>query len=76
MQVLHNSRIGDFTRGGQVVIHFLRMIGQVLQKFGKAALLLYAMITIGLWFGKTTEYERYLGTRWCAAWIEIGRAHV
>lgn len=29
MQVLHNSRIGDFTRGGQVIIHFMRMIGQV-----------------------------------------------
>ena len=71
MSTLHDSKVGDFTRGGQVTIHFLRMIGQVLKKFGLAALMLYSLITVGLWFGQTTAYERYLGTRWCAAWIGV-----
>lgn len=67
MKTLHNSAVGDFTRGGQVTIHFLRMIGQVFQKFGLASVMLYGFVTMGFWFGKTTEHERYLGTRYVMA---------
>jgi hypothetical protein len=61
---LHDSSVGDFTRGGQVLIHFLRMIGQVLRKFGAALLVLYSLLTVGLWFAQTDAYARYLGIRY------------
>jgi len=76
MKSLHNSPIGDFTRGGQVTIHFLRMIGQVFQKFGLATMMLYSLITLGIWMSHTTEHERYLGVRYVASitgeWLENG----
>lgn len=67
MKSLHNSPVGDLTRGGQITIHFLRMIGQVLQKFGLAAVTLYSVSTFGLWYSQTTDYERYLGLRYLAS---------
>lgn len=70
MTQLHNTTIGDFTRGGQVTIHFLRMIGQVLSKFGQACLFLYGVATLCLWLVTTDSYDRYLGMRYVAA--EVG----
>lgn len=67
MQVLHNSRIGDFTRGGQVVIHFMRMIGQVIHKFFSAIVVLYVVMTIGIFLGITDPYDRYLAWRYAGA---------
>ncbi len=80
MKSLHNSSVGDFTRGGQVTIHFLRMIGQVIQKFGLAAVMLYSIVTFGLWHYSTTEYERYLGVRYVTSvagqWLGNGANQV
>lgn len=67
MKSLHDSAVGDFTRGGQVVIHFVRMIGQVVHQFGLAALMLYSLCAISLWFVHTEPYERYLLNRWATA---------
>ncbi len=39
--MMGGSSIGDFTRGGQVTLHFIRMIGQVVSKFGKFILGIY-----------------------------------
>lgn len=67
MSWLHDSAIGDFTRGGQLAIHFLRMIGQVVTKFGRAIIILYLFGTAALWWNVTTDYERYLGYRYAGA---------
>jgi len=67
MQALHNSRIGDFTRGGQVIIHFMRMIGQVIHKFFSAIVVLYVVMTIGIFLGITDPYDRYLAWRYAGA---------
>jgi type IV conjugative transfer system coupling protein TraD len=69
MSSLHDSSVGDFTRGGQVLLHFLRMIGQVLRKFGGALLVLYVLGTIALWLVRTDPYARYLGLRHVGASI-------
>lgn len=71
MQVLHNSKIGDFTRGGQVVIHFLRMIGQVFQKFFGAIFLLYVVTTAATWWTITDPYDRYLAFRYIGANVGV-----
>jgi hypothetical protein len=77
MQVLHNSRIGDFTRGGQVVIHFMRMIGQVIHKFFSAIVVLYVVMTIGIFLAITDPYDRYLAWRYVGAnaGLYIGNAN-
>lgn len=64
MSLLHDSSLGDVTRGGQVTLHFFRMIVQVLTRFARFLLLLFAVIAIGTWWMRTTPYERYLGYEW------------
>lgn len=68
MRVIHNSRMGDFTRSGQVIIHFMRMIGQVIHKFFSAIVVLYLVMTIGIFLAITDPYDRYLARR-CAGFL-------
>jgi type IV conjugative transfer system coupling protein TraD len=63
------SSIGDLTRGGQLLLHFLRMFGQVVRKFGLAALLLAVVIGAGLYWMRTQTYQRYLGFEYAVAWL-------
>ena len=67
MSSLHDSRLGDFTRGGQVTLHFLRMTGQVVKKFAGALIILYMMLTAGIWYTTTDPYHRYIGWRYATA---------
>lgn len=67
MSWLHDSAVGDFTRGGQLATHFLRMIGQVIDTFGRAMLLLYFVGTVAIWWHQTSDYERHLGYRYAMA---------
>lgn len=70
MKTLHDSAVGDFTRGGQVTMHFLRMIRQVALKLLMLAILLYIVLTAGMWWVHTQSEQRYLGVRYVGA--EIG----
>jgi len=71
MSSLHDSRLGDFTRGGQVTLHFLRMTAQVFKKFAGALLILYFVLTAGLWYSQTEPYERYIGWRYVASNVGV-----
>lgn len=77
MKGLQESAVGDFTRGGQTVLMFVRMIGEVLRKFAGLALLLYSATTLALFFHRTESYERYLLVKYAAAvaateWLNNG----
>jgi len=63
MASLHDSLLGDFTRGGQVTLHFLRMTFQVIKRFSLAIILFYLIVTLGVWVYMTDSYDRYLGFR-------------
>lgn len=67
MSSLHNSKVGDFTRGGQVTIHFLRMTSQVIKRFIGAAIIVYSIGTYAIWHYQTDNYHRYVGMRYVAA---------
>lgn len=67
MSSLHDSTVGDFTRGGQVTIHFLRMMWQVVKQFAGAMFILYALMTAGIWFYTTDAHDRYFSLRWLGA---------
>jgi len=60
MTGLQDSPIGDFTRGGQTALMFVRMIGEVVSKFAGISILCYSLTTAGLFWHRTDGYERYL----------------
>lgn len=66
---LHESGLGDVTRGGQTTLHFFRMFGQVIKKFVGVLLMFYSLITVVTFFQKTEPYERYLGVRYVTTFI-------
>jgi len=67
MSTLHDSAVGDFTRGGQVTVHFLRMVWQVLKQFAGAMFIFYGLLTGGIWYYLTEAHDRYFAFRWLAA---------
>jgi type IV conjugative transfer system coupling protein TraD len=72
------SSLEDLTRGGQLLLHFLRMLGQVVRKFGGALIILALLLTAGIFYLKTENYERYLGVRCGLAWVDaklLGMSH-
>lgn len=69
MSVFRNSVVGDFTRGGQTTIHFMRMIGQVFKKFFKICLFFYLALTIFISYKLTTDNERYYTFKYIEAYV-------
>ena len=69
MLILQDSPVGDLTRGGQIVIHFIRMLAQVLRKFGAALVLAVLCATVAIFLLLTHPYERYLGWRFITTYI-------
>lgn len=73
MSIFQSSSIGNFTRGGQTAIHFVRMIGQVLQK-GMWVYVLALIGSIGTYFWmSTTSYERYITGKYFVADFVVER---
>jgi type IV conjugative transfer system coupling protein TraD len=71
------TTLKNVTRGGQILLHNLRMIGQVVKKVLLWLLPVGCLASV-LWFFWTTEpYTRYLGEQWlwakCA--LFLGNAH-
>jgi type IV conjugative transfer system coupling protein TraD len=69
---LQESLLGDITRGGQLLLHFLRMIGQVIRKFGGAGLAGSVFLGLFLFFHYTTEHDRYVTMRYYVASAQAG----
>ena len=70
MSYAGSSLLEDLTRGGQLLLHFLRMLGQVVRKFGTAFILIAVLLASGIFYLKTESYERYLGMRFALAWVD------
>jgi type IV conjugative transfer system coupling protein TraD len=69
MLILQDTPVGDLTRGGQIVIHFLRMLAQVLRKFSGALILATACGSVFTFLLLTQPYERYLGWRFVTSYL-------
>jgi len=54
------SSIKDFTRGGQIFLHNLRMVNQIMNRLMLACLGFFIVSTIVLTYLLTTEYQLYL----------------
>lgn len=67
MSLLHSSTIGDVTRGGQLLIHFFRMLGQVIRKFAHVLLLILLLTAVAIFFHRTESYQRYVAVQYAIA---------
>lgn len=54
------SDIKHFTRGGQIFLHNIRMLNQVISKVGLICLFLFVVSSVLLTWYFSTEYQRYL----------------
>jgi len=64
MSVFRTSAVSDFTRGGQILLHFLRMIMQVVKNFSGVVLICFIGFVFAYFFYYTEEYERYVLVKW------------
>jgi len=71
MSIFQTSSIGNFTRGGQTAIHFLRMIGQVISKFMALGILTLLLSIGGIFWYSTTSYERYVTVKYAVGYVVV-----
>jgi type IV conjugative transfer system coupling protein TraD len=69
MSVFRNSAVGDFTRGGQTTIHFVRMVWQITKKFFKICLVFYFISACLIFYYTTSEDERYYSLKYGEAYL-------
>lgn len=62
----HSSAL-QVIRGGQIILHNLRMLSQVFQQLFLIAVLIFGLIFSGWYFGFVDEYSRYVTGEWMIA---------
>ena len=67
MSLLHTSSVGDVTRGGQLLIHFFRMLWQVVRKFMHVLIVVLILTVVGVFVGRTQPYQRYVAFQYLVA---------
>lgn len=67
MSLLHTSSVGDVTRGGQLLIHFFRMLWQVVRKFVHVLMVTLILTAVGVFLYRTEPYQRYVALQYAIA---------
>lgn len=62
---LSDTDAKNFTRGGQITLHNLRMYAQIMDKVVVSAALIFLFVTIGMIWTLTSSYERYVFGEYC-----------
>lgn len=57
----------NFTRGGQITLHNLRMYAQIMDKVVVSAVCIFVLVTAGMIWILTTAYERYVAMEYSFA---------
>ncbi len=73
MGIFQKSGVGTFTRGGQTTLHFIRMIAQVIGKFGLLVVVVFVAVFWLTILNKTTSYERYVTFKHGVAQVTLSR---
>ncbi len=71
MSIFQSSSIGNFTRGGQTAIHFIRMIAQVMSKFIVLAVITFVVAAGSIFWATTEPYDRYMTVKWMIAQVIV-----
>jgi len=70
MSIFRNDTLGSMTRGGQAIVHNMRMTLQVVKQTGIASLLIWAMLTIWAFLEWVPAYTQSLLKRVGEAWFQ------
>jgi type IV conjugative transfer system coupling protein TraD len=71
MSIFRNDTLGSWTRGGQAIVHNVRMTTQVFKQTVLAGGVLWLIGTLGYAIEMTQDYPRKLLMRIGEAWIQI-----
>ena len=63
MSIFRNDTLGSWTRGGQAIVHNVRMTTQVFLQTFLAGLVIWIGGIVWYWFEKSSEYERFVLTK-------------
>lgn len=75
MSIFRNDTVGSWTRGGQAIVHNLRMTTQVFFQTILAGLAIWVMGLLWYALEKSTEYERFVLIKLAEAAIKVDAAH-
>lgn len=67
MTMTQKSVLKNFTRGGQIILHELRMLAQVTNDVLLVSLVLWTLLNIGWFYFATPPLQRYLAEQWLIA---------
>jgi type IV conjugative transfer system coupling protein TraD len=71
MSIFRNDTLGSWTRGGQAIVHNLRMTTQVFYQTMLAGLVLWVMGTCWYALEKSTDYQRYILAKLAEAYFKV-----
>ncbi len=74
MSIFRNDALGSWTRGGQAIVHNVRMTTQVFFQTVSAGLVLWILGTVWYAFEKSSEYERFVLARLLEASLKVSAA--
>ncbi|MBT2245929.1 type IV secretion system DNA-binding domain-containing protein [Sphingobium sp. BHU LFT2] len=74
MSIFRNDTLGSWTRGGQAIVHNVRMTTQVFYQTMLAGLIIWIIGALWYAFEKSTEYERFVLVKLAEAMIKVDAA--
>jgi type IV conjugative transfer system coupling protein TraD len=74
MSIFRNDTLGSWTRGGQAIVHNVRMTTQVFFQTFLAGLVIWVMGTVWYALEKSTEYERFVAMKIIEATFKVDAA--
>ncbi|MDR6116533.1 MULTISPECIES: type IV secretion system DNA-binding domain-containing protein [unclassified Sphingomonas] len=74
MSIFRHDTLGSWTRGGQAIVHNVRMTTQVFFQTATAGLVIWVMGIVWYAFEKSTEYERFVLIKLAEAAIKVDAA--
>lgn len=74
MSIFRNDTLGSWTRGGQAIVHNVRMTTQVFYQTILAGFIIWIIGTLWYAFEKSTEYEQFVLVKLAEATIKVDAA--
>jgi len=74
VSIFRNDTLGSWTRGGQAIVHNVRMTTQVFYQTILAGFIIWIIGTLWYAFEKSTEYERFVLIKLAEATIKVDAA--
>ncbi|GFM31300.1 type IV secretion system DNA-binding domain-containing protein [Novosphingobium sp. PY1] len=74
MSIFRNDTLGSWTRGGQSIVHNVRMTTQVFFQTVLASLAIWVMLTVWWVLEHTTDYQRYVLVKLIEAGFKVDAA--